>query len=263
MSSPPGCPKQLGLVGSMWPERNARPQSQLKLQRGIQPAAPRLKGKARKETKAAGSAKIGRVQEANDRPVPVSRYGLITKNLIEQAEAVAKSSKAKILMPDNILRVIRHVIHARQRCSNWLKETGSKDKASTERHPHYIAILERALKILEPCYSNTTSVGGDHSGPKRAKLKQPQPQSKTFDDDMYNPFALLDLEDIDDDVELIAPEVNVASKRPAAKFPAKLEAEHEVWELVDEFHTDIAFIVFSFFEDMHRIQDFLKKIWKG
>ncbi|KAL8846511.1 MAG: hypothetical protein Q9198_011288, partial [Flavoplaca austrocitrina] len=39
------------------------------------------------------------------------------------------------------------------------------------------------------------------------------------------------------------------------------ETEHEVWELIDESSTDIAFIIYCFFEDLHRIQVFLKETW--
>lgn len=43
--------------------------------------APRLKGKARKEAKAASSASNS--QDAEPKPVPVSKFKLTTRNLIE------------------------------------------------------------------------------------------------------------------------------------------------------------------------------------
>ncbi|CAL8575762.1 hypothetical protein XPA_001666 [Xanthoria parietina] len=222
--------------------------------------APRLKGKARKEAKAASSASNS--QNADPKPVPISKHKLTTRNLIEQAEAVVNSKKATVQMPDSVLRLARRAIHARQRCSDWFRTTGSKDQASTERHAHFIAVLEQAIAILKPCYSNDLPDHDQPIEPNEDGSKQGQKSPQTFSDDLSNRFHMLKVHDTDSDVDLTATEVHAPVKQPPTKSQPKSQVECEVWELVEEFSTDIAFVIFCFFEDLHRIQDFLKETWK-
>ncbi|KAI4279291.1 MAG: hypothetical protein L6R38_005073 [Xanthoria sp. 2 TBL-2021] len=222
--------------------------------------APRLKGKARKEAKAASSTSNS--QDAEAKPVLVSKYKLTTRNLIEQAEVVVNSKKANVQMPDSVLHVARRAIHARQRCSDWFRTTGSKDQASTESHAHFIAVLEQAMAILKPCYSNDLPGYDQRMEPNEKDSKQAEKSPQTFDDDLSNRFHMLKVHDTDSDVDLTATEVQASAKQTPTKSQTKSQVEREVWELVEEFSTDIAFVIFCFFEDLHRIQDFLKETWK-
>lgn len=218
------------------------------------PVAPRLKGKARKEAKAQALASANNQSGLNEerKPVQVSKYEMTTSNLIEQAEAVANSGKVN--MSVNVLRIARRAINARKRCTNWFKKTESKDEASTQAHAHFTATLEQALNILKPCYNNQ-SFSSDH---------QPitQKPAQSFDDDLTNRFRMLQVEDKDNDVDITAPEIIVEPKGNSKKSRAKGPSEQEVWELEEEFYIEIAFVAFCFFEDLHRIQDFLKKTWQ-
>ena len=229
------------------------------------PVAPRLKGKARKIAKAqaATSANSEGGQNAQQKPLQISKYELTTKNLIEQAEAVGKSGKSNIRMPEDVLRVARRAINARKRCSNWFKETESKDKVSTEGHAHFIGVLEQALSILKPCYNDEPLMSSGHQpSAKKAEATQAQKRARTFDEDLNNRFRMLQIEDTDNDVETTAPEVTLQSKNGPKKPQLRPLEESEVWELVDEFSIELGFIVFCFFEDLHRIQDLLKETWR-
>ncbi|KAL8825838.1 MAG: hypothetical protein Q9191_004167 [Dirinaria sp. TL-2023a] len=215
----------------------------------LKPAGPRLKGKARKDAKAqaATAANSEGGQNAQQKP----------------AEAVGKSGKSNIRMPEDVLRVARRAINARKRCSNWFTETESKDKVSTEGHAHFIGVLEQALSILKPCYNDEPLMSSGHQpSAKKAEATQAQQRARTFDEDLNNRFRMLQIEDTDNDVEITAPEVTLQSKNgPKKPQPRPLE-ESEVWELVDEFSIELGFIVFCFFEDLHRIQDLLKATWR-
>ena len=223
---------------------------------GPKPIAPRLKGKARKDAKAQATSstnnKTGPSEE--QKSVQVSKYEMTTRNLIEQAEAVGNSGKAKPHMPADVLRVARRAINARKRCTNWFKQTESKDEASTQGHAHFTAVLEQALDILKSCY--------DNESPRSDHLPIDQKRAQTFDDDLTNRFGMLQVEDKDDDVDITAPEITVERKDTSKKPQAKAPSEREVWELAEEFSIEISFIVFCFFEDLHRIQNFLKKTWQ-
>lgn len=105
-------------------------------------AAPRLKGKARKEAKAAGATNnIATSNVPVSPPTPIAKYELTTKQLLEQAQAVTQSMRPKVQLPVDVLKVVQRAIHARQRCAAWFEETKSKNATSTEGHAHFIAVL--------------------------------------------------------------------------------------------------------------------------
>ncbi|KAL8644271.1 MAG: hypothetical protein Q9226_007849 [Calogaya cf. arnoldii] len=91
--------------------------------------------------------------------------------------------------------------------------------------------------------------------------KQAQENPQTFNDELSNRFHMLKVHDTNLDIDLTATEVQVQEKQTPAKSQTQSQAEREVWELIDEFSTDIAFVIYCFFEDLHRIQDFLKETW--
>ena len=223
---------------------------------GLKPIAPRLKGKARKDAKAQATSSTNNQGGPSEEPKPVqvSKYEMTTRNLIEQAEAVGSSGKPNLHMPMDVLRVARRAINARKRCTNWFKETESKDEASTQGHAHFTAVLEQALDLLKPCY-NKESLSSDYKPIS-------QKRAQTFDDDLTNRFRMLQVEDKDNDMDITAPEITVQPKGTSKKTQSKALSEREVWELAEEFHIEIGFIIFCFFEDLHRIQDLLKKTWQ-
>ena len=228
----------------------------------LEAKASRLKGEARKQAKAAASTDRSLRQKGEDESAPISKYMIKTRELIEQAEAVVASGNNRLQMPDKIVRVARRAIETRQRCSRWFRETESKEIDSTKKHAYFTAVLEQALGILKPCYSNNTRNSVQLPDPKKPDQRTTQARPETFEDDLTNRFQLLQVEDIDDDVEFTAPEVSVPLKHTQFKAQGKPRAESEVWELDDEANADLAFIAFCFFEDLHRIQEFLKTTWK-
>lgn len=108
-----------------------------------------LKGKARKEAKAAGQTPKASSNNAESPQIPTVKYAVTAKDLLRQAELVAASAKPRIQMPTSVQRVVERAIDARQRCASWFQRTGvQKDAASTERHLHFIDVLQSALGIL-------------------------------------------------------------------------------------------------------------------
>ena len=91
------------------------------------------------------------------------------------------------------------------------------------------------------------------------QAEQAEKSPRTFGEDLSNRFHLLKVPNTDD-VDLTATEVQPPKKQTPAKLQSRSQTEHKVWELIDEFSTDSAFI-YCFFEDLHRIQDFLRKTW--
>ena len=222
-------------------------------------ASARLKGKARKEAKAAGQ--IPKVPANNSEPsrIPTVKYAVTANDLLRQAEVVAASAKPRIQMSSGILRVVERAIDARQRCAAWFQKTGvEQDAASTERHLHFIHVLQSALGILKPCYATST--------PKRqAQTQEGKSRSSSStasgipSDTLSNRFEALGVEDAEDVLDIDVVDCGALK----AKSTSRKESSYEVFELDFDDEIDITFDIFCFFEDLHRIQDFVKETWKG
>lgn len=104
----------------------------------------RLKGKARKLAKESASNKVP--QSANPRIEPVRR-GTTTKELLDQAKAVAESTVKRITLPRRIRSFVERAISARKRCAALFAEAGASDTAN-EKHQYFIKVLQNALDLL-------------------------------------------------------------------------------------------------------------------
>lgn len=109
----------------------------------------RLKGKERKLAKEA--AKIGSVEpEFIQQEGPIMKYDITTKELLEQAEIVARFKKGKAKIPENVQRVLKRAIRIRKRCAAWFIHTDTAQKYSraNEGHMQLLLVLEKAAQIL-------------------------------------------------------------------------------------------------------------------
>ena len=213
---------------------------------------PRLKGRARKEAKAA-AAESKKLSDNFEPPRPTVKYNVTTQELLHQAEAVAKSEKVLMRLPDSVVRIVQRAIGARKRCVSWFQKTGIlSEEDSTKTHLHFVATLETALSTLRPDLqpSEETSPG-----------KGSSPATAVAAEALKNRFSVLGLEETGDDLDLAATEA-ATDPSAAKKSPAKYHTV-EIYELEDQLDIEHAFIIFCFFEDLHRLQDFLQETWKG
>lgn len=213
-----------------------------------QGSASRLKGKARKEAKAAAEASKGSPTDAEP-SAPVTKYEVTTQELLKQADAIAASKKAGIEIPQSIVRVVKRAIDARRRCAAWFQKTGVHDgDGSTARHLHFVGVLEKALSALHPA-------GPADPSPPKPKDTLPTPEEPT--QELANRFRALDVEDVDESQNFAASDVVIANKKPSKGRSI------DVYELEYQLDIDHAFLIFCFFEDLHRVQDALKETWES
>lgn len=103
----------------------------------------RLKGKARKEAKAAAA----KSQSSSCRP----EYTIAVKDFIPLAEFVAASRKPVISVPLAFDNMLDRVISTRYGFSTRLVELGSATDASADsKHSHFVGILEKVREVLRP-----------------------------------------------------------------------------------------------------------------
>ena len=82
----------------------------------------------------------------------------------------------------------------------------------------------------------------------------------TSREDLKNRFSALTIEDTDEALDLAGAEVATSNLCAAKKSQAK-DRSVEIYELEGQSDIDDAFTIFCFFEDLHRLQDFLKETW--
>ena len=213
-----------------------------------QGSTSRLKGKARKEAKEA--ARVSKDSLSNTEPLTcVTKYEITTQELLKQADSVAASKEAGIRIPESIVRVVQRAISARRRCAAWFQKTGVHDKdGSTARHVHFVEVLERALSALNP---------SGPADPPPPKLMGATSTSKESSQELANRFGALDVEELDESLNVAASDVVIANKKPAKSRSI------DVYELETQWEIDDAFIIFCFFEDLHRVQKALKETWQS
>lgn len=106
----------------------------------------RLKGKARKEAKAAALQSQGS-SSSSSRP----DYTIAIKDFVPLAEFVAASKKPVVSVPLAFANTLNRVIATRSRFSSRLTELGnSTDALADSKHSYFVGVLEKVREILKP-----------------------------------------------------------------------------------------------------------------
>ncbi|MCJ1309862.1 hypothetical protein MMC25_003523 [Agyrium rufum] len=210
-----------------------------------EPKTARLKGKARKEHKAAAiSPATATSKSAIDKPgqtvsTNITNYEVPVSELRIQADLVAYSTSPKLVLPKGILYIIQRAIATRKQCSAHFLASKGSDSISNNGHLAFIASLESIVKTLQQPTSNDTLTS----------------THKTQEEKV---FAVFEKEVEDVDVESTAADVAFMSSTPKAAKSGLRTYTVETSPLHD-FHFDCACL----FRDLHDIQAFLRSTWKS
>lgn len=217
------------------------------------------KAKKREEKKNLGAA----ASEPESVVLPTVKHTIKTHELLRQAEVVSKNAKIKI--PDAIVHVVSRAIKARRRCAAWFQKTGLDNGHSNEGHAHFIEVLEKAMGILKPDFETSNSQGKtDKVAETQATATKSKARSTAHDlSGLSNRFSNLDVEDteglVDTETTIQSLSSTVAGKSAQKTAPPKAV---DIYELEYDDSFDRLFDVFCFFEDLHRLQDFLTDTWR-
>jgi hypothetical protein len=205
----------------------------------------RLKGKARKDALRDTEAEPTASYETTWNEV------LPTREILVQARAIAKH-KPLVIMPVTIQQILCRAIDARKRCSNWFQKEKNKPEneeqdQANDAHSHFIAVLEEALNILQPCIAPS-------------KLKKTAASKEKNGSDLSNRFRSLMVEQTNDTdgLNITAKDKLVLSTNTKSSSPAT----PTVYELERDLEADLIFIVFCFFEDLGELRQFLVQTWE-
>ncbi|KAI0387452.1 hypothetical protein F5Y04DRAFT_4615 [Hypomontagnella monticulosa] len=194
---------------------------------------PKRKKKSRTSTKAAEGSSAA--ADSGQSSIRAPRHMVTTQELVDQVELVTKSAQVVSPMPPKIHAALRTAIQARQRCAAWFEKTKSGTEESNEGHQHFINILQQALTKLQ-------------------SIKQDEHPTSEDTISMRNIFKALEVEYISDD--------EMAEVAHATQSDQDTqEKEDHIYQLEIDRQMEVAFIIFSFFEDLHKLRADLKNIW--
>ena len=211
------------------------------------PSGPRLKGKARKEARMAGTAAGG------------LRHTVTVKGLADLAQSIA-NQKPQIKVPKLILLLLKSAITLRRRCADWFQKnaTGQELPESLDKHSHFIGVLEVVLQILEP---NSAPENTDLAQERGAQSKstaqiETDTQSRA---EQTNPYDILYFEEdalegsiaVQDTTAVL----NVARRQITPSPPRNVTYE------INPTDEEVYFAIYCFFDDLNRLRDFLRDLW--
>lgn len=111
----------------------------------------RLKGRARKEAKAAAS-QPQRSSSSSSHPA----HTIAIKDFIPLAEFVVAPCKPVVSVPRAFSNTLNRVIATRSGFGSRLAELGNKtDESADAKHSYFVGVLEKVREVLEPRISNS------------------------------------------------------------------------------------------------------------
>ncbi|TVY81856.1 hypothetical protein LSUE1_G002898 [Lachnellula suecica] len=189
------------------------------------PKKNRPKEKARKKAREAS--------EKEELPV---KHTITTKDHLQQAHIIA----GKVEVPETLQKILERAIQARQRCAEWFRTSKADDHFSNEGHQQFIGVLKQTLKIIG------RQKGDDETG--KGEEYSDDSLGEASWHELANRFQNLAVEEIP---EFEGPDLS----QDGLNSTYELEEESEEMKM--------SLMIFCFFEDMHRLQDFIHDTWRS
>jgi len=168
-------------------------------------------------------------------------------------------------MPVPIRRIVERAIKTRKQFSIWYRrneeaggDSAARTQASNNSHEHFIGILEDALQTLRPCFEAIPPKQSEP--PKKKKHQQPTAEDAEEEGEgsFENQFAGLHVEDLGEDADLDIAASDVA----ATNTTMRAQNTEEVFEIEEDIESELPFIIFCYFQDLHETVDYVSAVWK-
>ena len=155
--------------------------------------------------------------------------------------------------------LLRSAIALRKRCANWFQEnaTTEEDKIDNSNHTHFIDVLERVEKILEP-NSVSESTHSDHSKTTATEHGRCREDRKRSSDKSINIYDVLY---IDDDDSTTTPATATAPQNAASNTKTPPPPRKIIYEL-ETTEEDAYFALGCLLFDLERLRHFLFDLWR-
>ena len=217
------------------------------------PSGPRLKGRLRKE------AKVAVAEEELDTP----KHVLPLHGFVPRAESIANFKKAPVKVPLMVQLAAEAVVKARKECSSFYKNQATSkgaENCSNGNHQYMILVLEKALKILRPCFLTATSA------------EQSKPKLAVRETNISNTFSHLEIEEEkeENDKDSSTTSGGNAGRKKTTNMSTRghkrqqgktSTPKEDIYEIADS-EDNGRFAVFCLLEDFRSLRVFIQGIWK-
>ncbi|KAK8862609.1 hypothetical protein PGQ11_008844 [Apiospora arundinis] len=197
-------------------------------------SGPRLKGKARKQARAAKAQ---------------ATYTVKVSEFIEMADTIAKA-KPRPYIPQALGCLFRRAIGARRECTHWYQHQGKGDDLKNKKHQHFTDVLQVAWQTLRPLQAAQTKRTG--SAKSNAKERNDDNAPLTSE----NIFSALSIQyTVDSDFDETDEPIESAFFELPGITPAAIEKEEE------DIEADFFFAIYSFLCDVKKLRSFVQHSW--
>ncbi|KAK8025478.1 hypothetical protein PG990_003301 [Apiospora arundinis] len=197
-------------------------------------SGPRLKGKARKQARAAKAQ---------------ATYTVKVSEFIEMADTIAKA-KPRPYIPQALGCLFRRAIGARRECTHWYQHQGKGDDLKNKKHQHFTDVLQVAWQTLRPLQAAQTK--RTESAKSNAKERNDDNAPLTSE----NIFSALSIQyTVDSDFDETDEPIESVSFELPGVTPAAIEKEEE------DIEADFFFAIYSFLCDVKKLRSFVQHSW--
>jgi hypothetical protein len=219
----------------------------------------KLKGKARKLAKDAGSIDLGSAQpQPSQKPIPKT---LRLRDFIPLATHIASFTKPPVSVPRPVVKKLRRAINLRHRCAAWFKARpdGTTSLATNECHQYFIEVLETVLTVLMPLCNQDRGLAQakDDIGGVSRHMTDIDPHVM-----LQNRFASLAVQEADDeeeekDLDILAEHTSPVKASKTSSFkPSTFVPEYQ--SPTDNFMLGC----FCLFQDLQDVRLYLQRLWQ-
>ncbi|MCJ1352936.1 MAG: hypothetical protein MMC33_002920 [Icmadophila ericetorum] len=221
------------------------------------PSSQRLKGKARKQAKAAAAKQNVLAQKQPPPSISVLKRTMAVKELVPQAKAVATHVEAPVIVPAEIVRLGFRALSARKKCAAWFHNQMKADPIalkSNDQHSYLIDLFEELLSILKPLFE---IVPPPEPTPNEILAPAGNPSNTQDLKPLENLFMSLEVEEVEGEGDTSE---QVETGRSTSKLPSdrvSYELESPKGKHIGE---DVVFAIFCLFNNYHSTRQYILEV---
>ncbi|KAK9322283.1 hypothetical protein V1517DRAFT_140982 [Lipomyces orientalis] len=209
------------------------------------PKSGRLKGKARKDAQAAGTAGSRKA----------SKYIVALKDFLPLARFIAQYREPGVSVPDSFSTIINRLITTRSEFGKLMDDHGAKpDPEADQKHSYFVGILEAVREAVRP---RMTTPAATATAEAATEAKAAESGDDAMAKLVTNRFAVLSVEEPSQ--AFIEPFLNAPPERPKPRDDDPIVYEAEAPKSLE----DIMFSFTVMVNDLNRIRSRIQWIWSS
>ncbi|KAI1760162.1 hypothetical protein GGR53DRAFT_96820 [Hypoxylon sp. FL1150] len=206
------------------------------------PPSSRLKGKARKQARNAA------VKPTTTQMQSKPKYSVNVADFNRMAQAIADFTP-KVTIPTALDNLFSRAIDARNRFTEWYRQSSHGEEGSNRRHAHFTGVLNSAWEVLRPFQSTRPS----RVKKQPADILKPEPVAN-----LTNRFSKLEVEQPHEDLDTAT--LSTAQDEDDYKLPGVTPAT--IIKNEEDIEEDFLFAIFTFMQELAEVRAYVGKVWE-